>query len=126
MKHLWFGAGLLAVLLAVSLWLGSTLEEAHHTPAKDLDKAAAAALQEDWELASALYLRAQKQWQRRRNMAAALSRHDSVDQIDIGFSVLEDYCRCEETAPFAATCSQVAQQLRRLPESHGFRWWNLL
>ena len=46
MKHLWFGAGLLALLLAVSLWLGNTLETVHHTPARDLDKAAQAALEE--------------------------------------------------------------------------------
>ena len=126
MKHLWFGAGLLAVLLAVSLWLGSTLEEAHQPAAKDLDKAASAALQDDWDLAEALYLRSRKHWQRHRNKAAALTRHDSVDQIDIGFAMLETYVRCEDTASFAATCSQLAQQLRSLPESHIFRWWNLL
>ena len=126
MKHFWFGAGLLAVLLILSLWLGSCLEDTHHTPAKDLDKAAEAALKEDWPLANALYQRAEKHWQKHRNLSAALARHDSLDQIDSGFSMLADYARCEETATFAATCAQVAQQLRSLPESHSLRWWNLL
>lgn len=126
MKHFWFGAGLLAALLAVCLLLGSATEAVHHRPAKDLDKAAEAALKEDWPLAAALYQRAEKDWQQHRNLTAALARHDPIDQIDIGFAMLADYARCKETASFAATCSQVAQQLRSLPQSHGFIWWNLL
>ncbi len=126
MKHLWFGVGLLALLLAASLWLGSATESVHHEPARDLDKAADAALNDDWALASALYLRAEKHWQQHRNLTAVLSHHGLIDQIDAGFSMLADYARCQETAPFAAACSQLAQQLRSLPESHSFRWWNLL
>ena len=126
MKHFWFGAGLLAVLLSLSLWLGGSLEDIHHTPAKDLDKAAEAALKEDWPLANALYQRAEKHWRKHRDLSAALARHDALDQIDMGFSMLADYGRCKETAVFAATCAQVSQQLRSLPESHSFRWWNLL
>ena len=126
MKHLWFGAGLLALLLAVSLWLGNMLETTHHTPAKDLDKAAEAVLKEDWALAEALYQRAEKHWQKHRNLTAALARHDPIDQIDIGFAMLADYSRGKDSVSFAATCSQLAQQLRSLPQSHGFSWWNLL
>ncbi len=126
MKHLWFGAGLLAALLAVSLWLGNGLERAHHIPAKDLEKAAEAALKEDWPLASALYQRAEKHWQKHRNLTATLAHHSLIEQIDIEFSMLADYSRCRDTAPFAATCSQIALQLRSLPQSHAFSWQNLL
>ena len=126
MKHFWFGAGLLGVLLAVSLLLGTTTETVHHQPAKDLDKAAEAAQKEDWPLAAALCQRAEKHWQRHRKLTAVLARHDPIDQIDAGFAMLSHYVRCKETATFAATCAQVAQQLRSLPESHSFRWWNLL
>ena len=126
MKHFWFGAGLLAVLFAASLLLGSATETVHHRPAKDLDKAAEAALKEDWPLATALCQRAEKDWQQHRELTAVLARHDPIDQIDAGFAMLFHYAQCEETSAFAATCAQVAQQLRSLPESHSFRWWNLL
>lgn len=126
MKHLWIGAGLLAVLLAVSLWLGGSLDEAHHTPAKDLSKAADAALADDWPLATALYLRAEKQWEKHRNLTATLAHHSLIDQIDAGFDMLSDYARCKDLPSFSATCSQLARQLRSLPQSHAFSWGNLL
>lgn len=126
MKHLWFGAGLLAALLALSLWLGSTLEEIHHIPAKDLEKAAEAALDEDWALASALQIRAKKHWQKHRNLSAALVNHSALDQIDTGFARLEVYSSRKQAAAFGATCVQLAQQLRSLPQSHSLTWWNVL
>jgi hypothetical protein len=126
MKHFWFGAGLLAALLAASLLLGNATEAVHHRPAKDLDKAAEAALKEDWPLAAALCQRAEKHWQKHRNLTAALARHDPIEQIDIGFATLKDYARCADTVSFAATCSQLAQQLRSLPQSHTSSLWNLL
>ena len=98
----------------------------HHIPAKDLEKAAEAALKEDWPLASALYQRAEKHWQKHRNLTATLAHHSLIEQIDIEFSMLADYSRCRDTAPFAATCSQIALQLRSLPQSHAFSWQNLL
>lgn len=126
MKHLWFGAGLLAVLLAVSLLLGGCLENTHHIPAKDLDRAAEAAVNADWSLASDLYLRAEMHWQEHRDLTAALAHHSPIEEIDSGFALLENYIRCRETASFASACSQLAQQLRSLPRVHGFSWWNLL
>ena len=126
MKHLWFGAGLLAVLLAVSLWLGGVLETVHHAPAKDLEQAAEAALAEDWDLADALYARAWKHWESHRNLSAALVRHDPVEQIDVGFAALEYYSACRDTASFCAGCAQLARNLQSLPQPHSFSWWNLL
>lgn len=126
MKHLWFGAGLLAVLLTISLWIAGNLENTHDSPARDLEKAAEAALKEDWGLASALYLRAEKHWQKHRNLTAALASHEPIGQIDAGFAMLKSFARCEDISSFSSTCSQLAQQLRSLPQSHSFRWWNLL
>lgn len=126
MKHLWFGAGLLGLLLAVSLYLGGALEDTHHIPAKDLEKAAEAALDEDWALASALSIRAKQHWMKHRNLSAALVNHGLLDQIDALFSRLEIYALREEETAFAATSVQLAQQLRSLPQSHSFTWWNLL
>ena len=126
MKHFGFGIGLLGVLLVLSLWLGSAVEEIHHTPAKDLDKAAQAAVEEDWPLATALYLRAERHWQKHRGLTAALSRHDPMVEIDAGFSTLKVYAALRDPSAFGAACAQLAQNLRSLPQSHSFQWWNLL
>ena len=126
MRHVTFGVGLLAALLVISLWLGSVVEETHHTPAGDLDKAAKAALEEDWPLASALYQRAEKHWENHRNLTAALARHDPIDAIDGGFAEVEIYAACRDQSGFCAACARLAQALRSLPQPHSFNWWNLL
>lgn len=126
MKHLWFGVGLLAVLLVVSLALGGVLEDAHQPSAKDLEKAAEAAMDENWALASALQARAKKQWQKHRNLSAVLVNHEPLQQIEADFSALERYAACRDDAAFCATCAQLAQQLRSLPETHSLTLWNLL
>ena len=126
MKRLWCGVGLLAFLLTASLYLGDALTQRLQPVEQDLDKAAVAALEENWPLASALYLRAEKDWDSNRNLTAALTRHDPIEQIDAGFSVLPAYAACEDTVGFCTACGQLAQQIRTLPQSHGPLWWNLL
>ena len=126
MKRLWFGAGLLVLLLATSLYLGDVIVDLTAPVESDLDKAAVAALDGNWPLASALYLRAQKHWDDTRNQTAALIHHDPIQQIDVGFAVLPSYAACEDSAGFCAACSQLAQQIRSLPQPHDPKWWNLL
>ena len=126
MKRLWFGMGLLVFLLAASLYLGDAAADLIHPVETDLDKAAVAALDKNWPLASALYLRAQKHWDDTRNLAAALVHHDPIQQVDVGFAVLPSYAACEDSAGFCAACSQLAQQLRSLPQPHSPKWWNII
>ena len=126
MKRLWFGAGLLAFLLVASLYLGEALTDLTGPAEADLDKAAVAALDGNWPLASALYLRAQKHWDSHRNLTAALAHHDPIGQIDTGFAALPAYAACEDTVGFCAACGQLAQQLRALPQPHGAKWWIFL
>ena len=126
MKRLWFGAGLLVFLLVAGLYLGDALPELIQPAEADLDKAAVAALEENWPLASALYLRAAKHWEKHRNLTAVLTHHDPIQQIDVGFAALPSYAAVEDAAGFCAACSQLAQQLRSLPQPHGPKWWNFL
>ena len=126
MKRLWFGVGLLAFLLAASLYLGDALTELVQPLESDLDKAAVAALEGNWPLASALYLRAQKHWDSCRSLTAVLAHHDPIQQIDVGFAALPAYAAAEDTAGFCTACGQLAQQLRSLPQPHGVTLWNIL
>ena len=126
MKRFWFGAALLVFLLIAGLYLGDAMKELTQPTESDLDKAAVAALEENWPLASALYLRAQKHWDSCRSLTAVLAHHDPIQQIDVGFAALPSYAAVEDTAGFCSACSQLAQQLRSLPQPHGATWWNLL
>ena len=126
MKRLWFGAAALAVLLALGLYLNSVITDLTRSPEQDLDKAAVAALEENWPLASALYLRAENHWDSHRNLTAVLAHHNPIEEIDAGFAALPSYAACEDAVSFCAACSQLAQQLRSLANPHGPHWWNLL
>ena len=126
MKQFWTGIGILAVLLVLGLWLGDAMEDIHIRQAKDLEKAATAAIDENWSLATALCTRAERDWTRKRNLTAALYRHDVIEPIDAGFSALKNYAACADAAAFSGTCAQLARQLQSLPDSHTFHWWNLL
>jgi hypothetical protein len=126
MKRFWFGAALLVFLLIASLYLGDTMKELTQPAESDLDKAAVAALEENWPLASALYLRAQKHWDSCRSLTAVLAHHDPIQQIDVGFAAPPSYAAVEDTTAFCSSCSQLAQQLRSLPQPHSVKWWNFL
>lgn len=126
MKQLWIGLGILTALLAVSLGVGALLEDMHQPSAADLEKAAASALEGDWTLASALTIRAKKQWNHHRSLSAALISHGSMDQIDAGFSQLELYAARENPLLYGITCLKLSQLLESIPQAHGFRWWMLL
>ena len=126
MKQLWFGIGLLVFLLLCSIFTGNVLEEACLPIAKDLDKAAGCVLEEDWDLAAALLVRAESTWQSRRNRSAVLVNHDPLDRIDLHFARLKVYSRFRSGAAFSAGCAELARELENLSQTHGFAWWNLL
>ena len=126
MKQLWYGIALLAVLLIGSLFLGNHLENACQQPIRDLDRAAEAATEENWNLAAALITRAKKDWQQHRKLAAALVNHSPLEQIDTGFAQLDTYIAAADSVQFSALCACLEQSLKLLHQSHTFHWWNLL
>ena len=126
MKQFWIGLGLLGLILVSGLFLGNRMEQTHHPQAKDLDKAAAAAAEGDWEYAAALLTRAKKNWDESRDLAAALVHHEPLNDIDTRFAELGVYAKSRSNPDFSAGCAALAEVLRALPKSHKLSWWNLL
>ena len=126
MKQLWYGTALLVFLFAAGLFLGNHLENAWAQPIRDLGRAVDAAMEENWDLASALVTRAEKDWQHHRGITAALVHHSPLEEIDRDFSQLEAFIRMEDTVQFSALCAALGQDLENLQQSGRFRWWNLL
>ena len=126
MKQLWIGLGLLALLLAGGLLLGDLMEEAARMPAEDLEKAADCILEENWDLASALLIRAEKTWRGRKKVAAALNHHEVLDEIDVLFGRLMVFCAYRSRTDFATACAELSRKLADLSQAHRAGWWNLL
>jgi len=126
MKQLWWGIALLIILLAGSIFLGNRLAESGEQPLRDLDRAASAAAEGSWGKASALVLRAEKHWHSHRKLAAVLSSHDPLEQVDAAFAQLNTYAAAKDPVQFRALCAVLGQELTALYQSGLFRWWNLL
>ena len=126
MGRFWFGAALLVVLLLSGWLLGSGISKAGEESVAPLEQAAAAALAEDWAAASENRVAAQTHWEKVRPFAAALCRHEPVEQIDLLFAQLEIFETDRDVAEFASTAVGIAQTLETLPVPHRFHWWNLL
>ena len=126
MKHFWFGAGLLAALLALSLWTMGFLEDIHEPIRQDLDAAAEAVLSGDWNRGRALANQAEDAWEQKRNLIAALSSHLAIEEIDSLFRQLSVYARSGDPIVYAAACRELACLTAAASEAHQLTWWNLL
>ena len=126
MKQVWVGIGLLAALLLGGIWVGKSLEQAHSKQILDLSHASDAARDENWTRAEAYLTRVTKEWESQRGLQAALHRHDPLEQIDGLFAQLKAQLNCRDREGFCANCALLEKCLENLPQSHCFRWRNLL
>lgn len=126
MKRMWIGVGLLAAVLISGIWASGQMEKIHQEMAKDLNRAAQCAMDEDWDMAGALFARAEKNWEKKRTLTAAFSDHGPIENVDSLFAQLEISAWAENEESFATACACLASQLEALGESHRFTLWNLL
>lgn len=126
MKHFWAGVLLLSILLGLSLWSSQVLEDIHNPIQKNLDAAAEAVLENDWEQALALANRAAADWEQSRDRIAALASHSSIEEIDSLFRQLDGFARLRDPGAYCAACRELACMAAATSEAHKFTWWNLL
>lgn len=126
MKRAWIGAALLTALLALSLWASRTMTAIHEPIARDLDRAAACSLREDWDGAAMGFSQALAQWQKWDRLRCCLADHNSVEQTDARMAAAEVWLLAKEPAAFASACRSLAKQVDALGQSHSILWWNLL
>lgn len=126
MKRLWIGVALLALLLAVGVYLTAAFEALHRPLADKMEAASAAAIAGDWEKAMALTDEARADWKRIRHFTAAVADHEPLEEMDSLFSRLEILGKLELRADFAAECRRLACLAEAIAESQAVTWWNLL
>ena len=123
MKRMWIGAGLLAVLLAVGLLVGTAMGARLSPGADKLRQAGEFALAGDWEKAEMLTDSVRADWERTRWLVEILTSHENLEQIDMSFAQLSVYGAVDGPA-YSALCTALAQQLEALGKAHGCSWEN--
>lgn len=126
MKRIWLGIALLVVIALLGFWLQFGMDKLHSRAVENLDAAANAALQEDWDTALALFRQAQQDWQKAQSITAAAADHSPMDDVERLYAELEIYARQQETDHFAATCNQLSRMTQAVIDAHRLSWRNLL
>ena len=126
MKHFWFGAALLAVLLGVGLWTSHAMDSIHTPIADSLSLAAEQALSGETVRGIETARRAHDAWQRHRKGTASVADHAPMEEADSLFAQMEAFITAGEFSQFAACCTRLSELVRAIGEAHTLTWWNLL
>ena len=92
MKLCWFGCGILAVLLALSLLCGMLTQRSTRDAAAALELALDALDRDETAQAVEAGAQARQHWQRHRRFLCAVLSHDELDGIEQGFAELRSRC----------------------------------
>lgn len=125
MNRFRFGAALLVLLLAASLWAQWGTRALHAPIARAITQSAEACSHEDWQTAEAARLRAYEAWLEARNLTAALNDQQYVEEADALFAQLPVYARNQDQTEYITTCRTLALRILSLSEAHRWNWWNV-
>lgn len=126
MKRLWFGVGLLAVMLGLGLFSSWSMEKLQNPVSEALEQAAETALTGDFQEARQQAENAFSLWEKNWPATAAMADHEPMDEIDGLFAKLDSYAEAENRQEFAACCAQIGALVEAVADAHGLNWWNLL
>ena len=126
MKRLWIGVGFLIVILAIAIALTVLFDRIHTPLSADMEEAAALAIRQDWEKATALTQRARADWTQYRELIAAVADHEPLERMEYLLDQLPMYAQLRRTGDFAATCVELSSLADAMLESQSLTWWNFL
>ena len=117
MKRAWFGAGLLIVLLGISLAVSWCMDNIHRPIADDLKQAAQCAELGNWQNAEGLSRRAEEVWNRWEHFRACFADHTPTEEISAELAAMGVSRQRRETGDFSASCARAAARVRFLSGS---------
>lgn len=118
MKRIWFGVGLMVLLLILGIGSSTLLQRTQQTQIERLDAAARLAAEGDWAAARVLLTEAKREWDKKQLLVAALTPHETIDHMEGLFAQLEVFSEARSAAAFSSTCVYLARQLEALGSSH--------
>ena len=113
MKRCWLGGGLLVLLLLAGLLANREMGRFCRELSQDMTRAAELA-GEDREEAQLLADRVKVKWEKRRKLAAVLSDHAPMEQIEENLCLLTPEAEEED---FRETCLRLSAQMEALEEA---------
>lgn len=126
MNRFRIGISLLAILLALGLFIQTATQRNSIPVASALHNAADSALSGRWKAAEHYSSLATDRWKSRWHATAALADHQPMEDIDGLLAQLPVYAAAEDAEEFAAACSDLARRVEAMADAHALHWWNLL
>lgn len=123
MKRIYIGVALLVLLAILGIALTVVFNRLHQPLSAKLEQASAAALEGDWEKATALAKDAGADWTRYRRFTAAVADHQPLEEMDSRFARLQVLTDQEDPDEFALCCAELSVLARAMGESQSIRWW---
>ena len=118
--------GMLAILLAFSLWTGGTIRTDTLRWRQQLQQADVLAQQEDWPAAAAHLADSYRDWSHQQKKLHILLRHDAIDNAEAMYLRAMAFAATREPNEFRAELAGLCSQLRLLAELEQFSLKNVL
>ena len=118
--------GLLLVLLLSGLLSSWYMDRKHRTISRELEQSSWMALSGQWSDARERARVATTDWEKNRQLRAALADHTPMEEIDDLFEELNIYAAAGERTEFARCCAALSVRIRAVAEAHRLTWWNVL
>ena len=126
MKKGWLAIGLLAGMVALSLWHVSALRGLTTELGEQLRRAEALAEQGDWDKAAELTRAASERWDGRAFYLHVTLDHKTADDIAVGFAETLEFLEWQEAGEYSAANARLMEQLELLGEVERPNLENLL
>ena len=126
MKRLWIGVAFLALLLAGGFGINAGMDNLQKEISQQLDAACQTALAGDLEQAAVQANGAREVWEQYRNLVAAVTDHEPMEEMDTLFAQLPIYYETDSSLNFAAVCSDLSLLMQAIGENQALKWWGVL
>ena len=126
MKRLWIGIAFLALLLAGGFGINAGMDNLQKEISQQLDAACQTALAGDLEQAAVQANAAKEIWEQYRDLVAAVTDHEPMEEMDTLFAQLPIYYETDSPLNFAAVCSDLTLLIQAIGENQALKWWGVL
>lgn len=116
MKRGWLAVGLLAGLLALSLWHSATLSDLTGQLRDQLERAENLTEESRWEEAARLTREARTRWDESGFYLHMTMAHEAVDEITVAFAEVGEFLEHREAGEYSAANARLMELLTLLGE----------
>lgn len=125
MKQLWIAAGILVVIFCALIGNNVHLNNLVEPMTRQLDQAAQAAREDDWDRAEELLGQARDTWRDRGGYLHTLLQHREIDEVLLLFQESEQYLQARKLGEYTAVNARLITQLDLIREMEELSWRNV-